>query len=80
MIFDGPVRCRLKFLLPRPKTVVRQRPTGRFDGDIDKHVRSVLDALTGIAYKDDSQVVEVSASKYYTDSESGVWIELDTDV
>ena len=80
MIIDSPVRCGLRFLLPRPKTVVRQRPTSRFDGDIDKHVRAVLDAMTGIIYKDDSQVVEVNAAKFYTNGECGVWIEVDTNL
>lgn len=79
IILDGPVRCTLKFLLPRPKTVMRQRPTGRFEGDLDKHVRAVLDSMTNIVYKDDSQVVEIHTTKHYTDGECGVWIEVDTD-
>ena len=79
-ILDGPVCCTLKFLLPRPKTVVRQRPIGRFEGDLDKHVRSILDAATGIIYKDDSQVAEIHATKHYTDGECGVWIEVDTNL
>jgi len=33
--------------------------------DIDKLCRAVLDALTGIAYADDSQVVALDASKVY---------------
>lgn len=33
--------------------------------DIDNLVKSFLDALNGIAYKDDSQVVKLSVSKIY---------------
>lgn len=32
-------------------------------GDLDNHVKGVLDALTGICYKDDASVVEVFATK-----------------
>jgi crossover junction endodeoxyribonuclease RusA len=34
-------------------------------GDIDKLSRAVLDALTGVAYLDDRQVVDVLAGKSY---------------
>jgi Holliday junction resolvase RusA-like endonuclease len=36
--------------------------------DIDKLLRAVMDALTGIAYADDSQVIEVMVSKVYGDT------------
>lgn len=32
----------------------------------DKLLRGLLDALTGIAYKDDSQVIDISAEKVYS--------------
>jgi crossover junction endodeoxyribonuclease RusA len=35
--------------------------------DIDKVCRAVLDALTGILYRDDAQVVALSAVKTYAD-------------
>ncbi|ENY8941384.1 RusA family crossover junction endodeoxyribonuclease [Clostridioides difficile] len=35
--------------------------------DIDNVVKIVADALNEIAYKDDTQIVEVIASKYYSD-------------
>lgn len=37
--------------------------------DTDNVIKIVLDALNGIAYKDDKCVVAVSASKYYADEE-----------
>ncbi len=40
-------------------------PTGRNIGDIEKLARSVSDALTGVAYDDDSQVVEMELTKAY---------------
>ena len=80
--WDGPmlvgaVHIRLVFYLPRGKTVTRAWPCVKFTGDIDKHERTVLDALTGIAYEDDSQVCEVTKRKVYADdNEPGVLIEV----
>lgn len=46
--------------------------------DVDKAVRVILDALTGVLYKDDCQVVDTVMSKRYVmpgDCGSGVMIE-----
>ena len=40
-------------------------PTGRQIGDTDKLIRSVCDALTGIIWYDDSQVVDITAKKRF---------------
>ena len=40
-------------------------PTGRNIGDIDKLCRSCMDALTGICFYDDSQVIDLSAKKRF---------------
>ena len=40
-------------------------PTGRQIGDTDKLIRSVCDALTGIVWYDDSQVVDITAKKRF---------------
>lgn len=39
-------------------------------GDLDKLLRAVCDALTGVAWRDDAQVVQIRAAKRY--SERGV--------
>jgi Holliday junction resolvase RusA-like endonuclease len=36
-------------------------------GDVDNLIKSVLDALNGIAYTDDSQITKVSAEKVYAE-------------
>lgn len=41
------------------------RPTKK--PDIDNIVKTVLDALNGVAYKDDTQVIQVMATKIYQD-------------
>lgn len=34
-------------------------------GDLDNHVKSVMDALTGICYDDDRQITELHARKFF---------------
>ncbi len=80
-MLEGPVKVRFLFLLPRKKTVKRKFPISKFDGDVDKLVRAIFDAMTGIVYKDDSQVCDSSEQKRYADGrKSGVWIYISTDV
>ena len=44
--------------------------------DIDNICKSVLDALNGIAYEDDGQVVKIRASKEYTLQEERIEFEV----
>ena len=62
---DGPIIISMRFRLKRPKTVKRERPT--VPPDLDKLVRGVNDALTGIAFIDDSQIVSITTTKEYSD-------------
>ena len=80
---DGPVAVRLVFYVKRPKN---HHGTGRNNGtlkpsapkkpttkpDLDKLIRAVLDAMTGIIYDDDSMVVKLSAEKLYAEQIPGV--------
>lgn len=60
----GPVQLELDFVMPRRKTEPkRQTPPHIRKPDIDKLVRAVLDAVKGLLYSDDSQVVGVRTSK-----------------
>ena len=45
--------------------------------DIDNVIKIILDALNGIAYKDDCQVVEVIAVKKYTEETERVELEFE---
>lgn len=63
----GPVRVRLRFSLARPKSLSRQVCSHTKRPDVDKLARAALDALTGILWKDDSQVTSLLASKVYAD-------------
>lgn len=57
----GPVQVAAIFAVAPPKRTKLVAPRG----DVDKFARSVLDALTGICYLDDSQVVELFAKKIW---------------
>ena len=65
-LLDGPVEVFAEFFLPRPAS----RPKRVFwpdrKPDIDKLARASLDALTGVGFRDDAQVVRLVASKRYT--------------
>ena len=66
----GAVRIRAHFSRRKPKRI-----TSRLWGDVDNHLKSVLDALNGICYEDDAQVVEVTGTKSY--GEPRVLIEVE---
>lgn len=80
----GPVELELTFVLPRPKShyrtgknagvlkdwAVAARPTSK--PDALKLARGVEDALTGILWKDDAQIVEEHLSKVYGEVEQTV--------
>ena len=63
--WDGPVQLSVNFLMPRPKTLAKKVQHHIKKPDLDKLLRLIKDALKGVIYKDDSQVVEVWASKKY---------------
>lgn len=66
---DGPTQVTVKFLLPRPASAPKRRrtwPVGARSGDLDKLARAVLDAATDAGvWRDDAQVVRLSAGKDY---------------
>ena len=65
-LLDGPLRVHIEFSFVRPKSVSpRKRPQHTVRPDLDKLVRAVLDACTGVVWRDDAQVVELCARKNY---------------
>jgi crossover junction endodeoxyribonuclease RusA len=71
---DGPVSVVLRFELPR-KRAARNRSLPHMRGaDLDKLVRAVLDALTGIAFTDDSRVCDLLTCKRYAVADSWVGV------
>ena len=64
-LLAGPVGVSMVFGIQRPKSAPRSRVHPTTKPDTDKLVRLVLDALTGVVWRDDSQVVELAARKEY---------------
>lgn len=54
----APVTVKMVFYLNKPKSNKLDKPTNK-KADLDKLVRAVNDALTGIIYCDDCQIVEI---------------------
>ncbi len=63
------VRVTVAFYLPRPKKYQKRGvPVAHLKApDIDKLLRGILDALSHVVFLDDSQVVELLASKHYAE-------------
>src|SRR3989337_562709 len=77
-LWGGPISMRLHFGLPKPKSAPKTKRTWPDKRpDLDKLVRAVLDALTGIVFRDDAQVVRMFASKDY--GVPGVTVEVRTE-
>lgn len=74
-IVDCEVAVAITFRLTRPRAHRNARGELRSGAprrpavkpDLDKLLRSTLDALTGVAFDDDARVVQVSAAKIYAE-------------
>ncbi|MBC8522204.1 MAG: RusA family crossover junction endodeoxyribonuclease [Methanomicrobia archaeon] len=64
-LLTGPLRVFLSFYLKKSKGLSKRIVHHVKRGDIDNYVKSILDALEGVIYKNDSQVVELHATKSY---------------
>ncbi len=76
--FDCPVRLRLEFFMPRPKShflkagIRLNAPTYHLGRpDTDNLAKAVMDALTKYAWSDDSLIVHLSIVKRYTHADGG---------
>jgi Holliday junction resolvase RusA-like endonuclease len=76
--FTGPASVLLAFYAQRPKSHLsaKGKPTKKWQPapigapDIDKLARSILDALKGIVFRDDGQVVRATIEKRYCDEKN----------
>lgn len=73
---DGPVSVSIKIYRQIPKSTTKKdralflagikRPVVKPDGT--NYAKGIEDALNGIIYKDDSQIVDLQVQKYYSDN------------
>ncbi len=74
-MLQGPIKASIEayYTIPKSKSkrvrerMLRQleRPTKK--PDVDNIAKAILDSLNGIAYRDDSQIVELNMKKLYAD-------------
>ena len=64
---EGPLRVKLIFNIHKTVIVIEQitelLEKSELRGDIDNYAKSVLDALNGVAFKDDKQVIVLELEK-----------------
>lgn len=65
----GALRLDVEFVWPRPKSLPKRKPTPPMTTkpDVDKLARGVMDALTGVVWRDDSQVIDLHPTKRYAE-------------
>lgn len=64
-VLDGPVLLTATFYLPRPKSIRDKSVPHLTKPDTDKLLRSTADALSKVVWRDDAQVIEMRAKKFY---------------
>lgn len=62
---NRPVSLGVCWYFLKPPSAKKDRVHPAYKPDADKLLRATLDALTGIAYADDCQVVDIRAAKRY---------------
>lgn len=72
---EGPLEVYLGFKLQRPKSAPKRRLYPDRKPDLSNMARAVEDALKGVVYRDDSQIVRLVLEKDY-DPQPGVVIRV----
>lgn len=71
-LLQGAIKMNAKFILERPKSLAKKVVYHIKRPDLDNLVKAVKDALRGICYHDDSQIIELCAKKLYTNGHSSL--------
>jgi len=74
-LLDGPLEAEIDFYLQIPASWSNKQKERARSGlelptkkpDVDNYAKSIFDACNEVLYKDDSQIVRVSARKWYSD-------------
>ena len=76
VFFESYVRMELKLYYAIAKSNTKKIKEQKLLGelrpdikpDIDNVIKLIADSLNGLAYKDDTQIIELEAKKYYSDN------------
>jgi Holliday junction resolvase RusA-like endonuclease len=77
VFFDGPVIVRIAFDLPKPKSLAKKSVQHVKKPDLDKLARGSLDAMKGVLWTDDSQVIELHVKKRYALMQPCAYVEVE---
>lgn len=74
-LHDGPVKVEITAYYPIPKKWNKAQKKAAMAGetlpevkpDVDNCAKAILDALNGLAYKDDASVVDLHINKFYAE-------------
>ena len=77
MFFEKPLRAEIEVYKQMPKSFNKTKKQRAIAGeirplikpDIDNCTKNIFDALNGIVYPDDKQIVELSIKKFYSETE-----------
>ena len=64
-LLQGPLDMTVVFYLEKPKSKPKYKVWPDVRPDLDNYVKAVKDALKGVVYRDDSQIVRLEARKMY---------------
>lgn len=75
-LFKCDLRIDITFFMQIPKStskkerqaILKENRHHSKRPDIDNLIKSITDALNGLAYEDDNQIVEIEAKKYYSEN------------
>lgn len=81
LVGSGPIQCDIEMFFPRPKRLVwKTRPMPRqwYDvkPDIENCIKAILDALTGLAWRDDAQVARLVSEQWYCSGSEPPHVEI----
>ena len=76
-LWEGPISMALTFMMPRPKSLPKKVVYHIKKPDLDNLAKSIKDALQGIIYKTDSQIIILNLEKKYTLNEYGVVVKME---
>ena len=72
-----PLNLTARFIFPRPPSIPKRRKEHVVRPDADKCCRAILDAMTGIIFGDDAQVVNLGISKIYAKNGLAPGVEIE---
>lgn len=75
-LLTGPLRLKVKVFRPTLKSFSKKKKVAAERGeirpttkpDVDNYIKSIFDGLNKVIWKDDSQVVDLQVSKFYSES------------